>query len=181
MWSAWRRWPDCTVRVAPRRFMQETGFSPTHFVIMRRTGRISESCKRAIRGGFAAMTPQQSGAATTSASVIGMPCSRVTPPSPRLWRTRPPSPSLCRTRLLTCSYPPHALLRFCNFRAPCRTIRAKDLLQESGISIGEVAEALGYLDVFFFSRQFKPLVGLSPAKFREKSKHENQWNAVWDH
>jgi len=33
-----------------------------------------ESCKRAIRGGFAAMTPQRSGAATTSASVIGTPC-----------------------------------------------------------------------------------------------------------
>jgi len=32
---------------------------------------ISESCKMAICGGFAAITPQQSGAATTSASVIG--------------------------------------------------------------------------------------------------------------
>ena len=37
-------------------------------------GRIAESCKKAIRGGFAAMTPQQSGAATTSAIVIGTPC-----------------------------------------------------------------------------------------------------------
>jgi len=35
--------------------------------------RISDG-KRAIRGGFAAMTPKQSGAATTSASVIGTPC-----------------------------------------------------------------------------------------------------------
>jgi len=33
-----------------------------------------ESCKRAICGGFAAITPQQSGAATTSASVIGTSC-----------------------------------------------------------------------------------------------------------
>ena len=30
--------------------------------------------QKAIRGGFAAITPQQSGAATTSASVIGTPC-----------------------------------------------------------------------------------------------------------
>jgi len=37
---------------------------------------VGESYKRAIRGGFAAMTPQQSGAATTSASVIGTLCAR---------------------------------------------------------------------------------------------------------
>ena len=35
-------------------------------------GRMPESCKRARRGGFAAIAPQQSGAATTS--VIGTLC-----------------------------------------------------------------------------------------------------------
>jgi len=80
----------------------QSGTQPRLIVIGSR-GRMPESCQRATGGGFAAKTPQQSGAATTSASVNG------TPPSPSLWRTR----------LLPCSFPPHAvrsILRFCTYR-----------------------------------------------------------------
>ena len=47
-----------------------------------------------------------------------------------------------------------------------RIDRAKQLLRESSLSIGEIANALGYSDVFFFSRQFKNRAGLSPSRFR---------------
>jgi len=47
-----------------------------------------------------------------------------------------------------------------------RIERAKQLLRESSLSIGEIANALGYSDVFFFSRQFKARSGLSPSGFR---------------
>jgi len=47
-----------------------------------------------------------------------------------------------------------------------RIERAKQLLRESSLSIGEIADALGYSDVFFFSRQFKARAGLSPSGFR---------------
>jgi AraC-like DNA-binding protein len=44
--------------------------------------------------------------------------------------------------------------------------RAKILLKESGLSIGQIADALGYCDVFFFSRQFKEQTGLNPQAYR---------------
>jgi len=48
-----------------------------------------------------------------------------------------------------------------------RIERAKQLLRESSLSIGEIANALSYSDVFFFSRQFKARSGLSPSEFRQ--------------
>jgi len=47
-----------------------------------------------------------------------------------------------------------------------RIARARHLLKESSLSIGEIADALGYLDVFFFSRQFRERAGMSPTDFR---------------
>lgn len=43
---------------------------------------------------------------------------------------------------------------------------AQDLLRSSNHSIGRIAEILGYSDVYFFSRQFKEKVGVSPSEFR---------------
>lgn len=53
-----------------------------------------------------------------------------------------------------------------DFIIQVRIDRAKQLLRESSLSIGEIADALGYPDVFFFSRQFKNRSGLSPTHFR---------------
>jgi AraC-like DNA-binding protein len=53
------------------------------------------------------------------------------------------------------------------FIIQARLERAKQLLRESSLSIGEIANALGYSDVFFFSRQFKARSGLSPSEFRQ--------------
>lgn len=47
-----------------------------------------------------------------------------------------------------------------------RIDRARQLLLESSLSVTEIAAALGYSDVYFFSRQFKQRTGTSPARFR---------------
>ncbi|MCE0497833.1 MAG: AraC family transcriptional regulator [Methylacidiphilales bacterium] len=52
------------------------------------------------------------------------------------------------------------------FIIQARLARARQLLRESSLSIGEIAGALGYSDVYFFSRQFKTRSGLSPTGFR---------------
>ncbi|MEK9196754.1 helix-turn-helix transcriptional regulator [Ureibacillus sp. FSL E2-3493] len=46
-----------------------------------------------------------------------------------------------------------------------RIRRAKVLLQ-SGYSVAEVAEKVGYVDHFYFSRVFKKQTGMSPSKFK---------------
>jgi len=47
-----------------------------------------------------------------------------------------------------------------------RVARARHLLMESDLSVQQVAQSLGYRDIYFFTRQFKQHVGLPPATFR---------------
>ena len=47
-----------------------------------------------------------------------------------------------------------------------RIERAQHLLRASAMSIQQVASALGYADIYFFSRQFKARTGLSPTQYR---------------
>ncbi|MGW8959017.1 helix-turn-helix domain-containing protein [Paenibacillus sp. NPDC055715] len=47
-----------------------------------------------------------------------------------------------------------------------RIERAQHLLLYAGMNVSEVAEALGYRDIFFFSRQFKHYTGKSPSELR---------------
>lgn len=42
-------------------------------------------------------------------------------------------------------------------------------LTESQLSIGEVANEFGYGDIFFFSRQFKQVMGRSPRSYRRSA------------
>ncbi len=49
-----------------------------------------------------------------------------------------------------------------------RVEKAKMMLRHSSLQVSEVADALGYRDVFFFSRQFKARTGTSPSGFRKK-------------
>ncbi|MDB6094964.1 MAG: putative AraC family transcriptional regulator [Verrucomicrobia bacterium] len=44
--------------------------------------------------------------------------------------------------------------------------RARQLLSESNLTIGMIAEALGFRDIFFFSRQFRQKTGETPTEFR---------------
>jgi AraC-like DNA-binding protein len=48
----------------------------------------------------------------------------------------------------------------------CKLERACALLAESGMSVGMVADALGFRDIFYFSRQFRNKLGVSPSAYR---------------
>jgi len=49
-----------------------------------------------------------------------------------------------------------------------RIERAQMLLQTSTLNVAEIADALGYEDAFYFSRQFKRICGLSPQHWRRR-------------
>ncbi|MDB5080645.1 MAG: hypothetical protein JWP00_2569 [Chloroflexi bacterium] len=51
-----------------------------------------------------------------------------------------------------------------------RLDRAKHLLLETDMSIARIAEALGYQDIYFFSRQFKALSGFAPSELRKSAR-----------
>lgn len=53
------------------------------------------------------------------------------------------------------------------FTLLARIDRARQLLLETALSIGEIASALGYQDVFFFSKQFKQKTGVTPTGYRK--------------
>jgi len=48
-----------------------------------------------------------------------------------------------------------------------RVDHAKELLGTTTLAIKEVAEQLGYRDVFFFTRQFRKVTGVTPAAYRK--------------
>lgn len=45
--------------------------------------------------------------------------------------------------------------------------KAKELLRSTQRSVGEIAHDLGFSDLYYFSKQFKKNVGLSPSEFRQ--------------
>jgi AraC-like DNA-binding protein len=47
-----------------------------------------------------------------------------------------------------------------------RLARARQLLAETGLTVSQIAEALGFRDVFFFSRQFTQRTGQTPTAYR---------------
>ncbi|MBP3962034.1 helix-turn-helix domain-containing protein [Paenibacillus lignilyticus] len=53
-----------------------------------------------------------------------------------------------------------------NYMIRTRIDRAQHLLMHAGMNVTEVADALGYRDIFFFSRQFKQYTGKSPSEIR---------------
>ncbi|MGZ0655246.1 helix-turn-helix domain-containing protein [Coraliomargarita sp. W4R53] len=56
------------------------------------------------------------------------------------------------------------------FLINCKMIEARRYLESTHLRVGEIAEALGYKDIYFFSRQFKQLVGRSPIQYRKEIK-----------
>ena len=53
-----------------------------------------------------------------------------------------------------------------------RMERALFLLEETGMKVGEIAESLGYKDVYLFSRQFRSVYGLPPSHVRKRADRE---------
>ena len=45
---------------------------------------------------------------------------------------------------------------------------AKELLQNTDLSIQQISEKTGYATVYYFSQQFKQVTGESPGSFRKK-------------
>jgi AraC-like DNA-binding protein len=52
------------------------------------------------------------------------------------------------------------------FIVEARLNRARQLLLESTLSVSQIAEELGYEDIFSFSRQFKTHTGRTPSRYR---------------
>jgi AraC-like DNA-binding protein len=52
------------------------------------------------------------------------------------------------------------------YRIVGRVQRARELLLKTDVPLKEIAQELGYSDVFYFGRQFKQHTGVSPATFR---------------
>ena len=55
-----------------------------------------------------------------------------------------------------------------DYQINSRMNQAKHLLESTDLSISNIAMELGYADHYFFARQFKQKVGITPGKFREK-------------
>ena len=56
-----------------------------------------------------------------------------------------------------------------DFLLQTRLMQARQLLTGTQLSIGEISERLGYGDIYFFSRQFKDKVGVSPSAYRKRA------------
>lgn len=59
------------------------------------------------------------------------------------------------------------------FVIKARLDRAKHLLLETDMTLSNIAEALGYQDIYFFSRQFKAITGFAPSHFRNSARQSS--------
>jgi AraC-like DNA-binding protein len=56
-----------------------------------------------------------------------------------------------------------------SFVIGARLERARELLTTTGLSIGEIATAVGVPDLFYFSRLFKRRLGITPSEYRRRA------------
>ena len=54
-----------------------------------------------------------------------------------------------------------------DYALTARLERAQELLLTTDLPVGAIADRLGYADIFYFSRQFRSRIGISPTVFRE--------------
>lgn len=59
------------------------------------------------------------------------------------------------------------------FLVACRLSRARDLLLNTAMTVSQIADALGYSSVYFFSRQFRQHVGVAPGRYRQQATDGN--------
>jgi len=58
------------------------------------------------------------------------------------------------------------------FLVNARITKAKSMLLDSGLTIKEIADQLGYCNAYFFSRQFKTMTDHTPSEFRSAFRSE---------
>ena len=58
-------------------------------------------------------------------------------------------------------------MTFSDYITQLRIQRAKELLSDESMSVGEIAEIVGYNDYFYFIKVFKKVQGISPSKYRK--------------
>ena len=56
-----------------------------------------------------------------------------------------------------------------NYITQWRLLQAKELLEESSLSVGEIAEQVGYQSEAAFNRVFKKRITQTPLKFRQNA------------
>lgn len=61
-----------------------------------------------------------------------------------------------------------------SYAVQARINRACQLLTESTMGIGQIAAALGYDDIYFFSRQFRRKMNCSPSEYRKRGRGESE-------
>jgi AraC-like DNA-binding protein len=54
-----------------------------------------------------------------------------------------------------------------SYRKRKRFEKAQIILAENNLTIGQIAEKLGYVDIYTFSKHFKKYFGISPTEFRK--------------
>lgn len=59
---------------------------------------------------------------------------------------------------------------YTNYITNLRINKAKDLLQNTSLSLSDISDCVGYNDYFYFLKIFKKQVGISPGKFKSTKK-----------
>lgn len=72
-------------------------------------------------------------------------------------------------RYLNILFKSHAGVSLKTYLARARIERACMLLAESTMNVSQIAETMGYADIYFFSKQFKQFVGESPSRYRARA------------
>ena len=76
-------------------------------------------------------------------------------------------------RYLNVLFKTHAGTSVKTYLARVRVERARQLLAESTMNVSQIADTLGYADIYFFSKQFKQFTGESPTRYRSRA-HESR-------
>lgn len=82
---------------------------------------------------------------------------------------------MCRHTALSSTYLNQRMLAITGY-TPNRFViqtkveRAQSLLQDSTMNLDEIADTLGYRDIYFFNRQFKQIIRQSPGQFRKNNR-----------
>ena len=55
---------------------------------------------------------------------------------------------------------------FVDYLTELRIVKSKEMLKDSGVSIKEICNEIGYSDPNYFSKTFKKVTGMTPTEYR---------------